>query len=158
MSRSFLFPNRFKLAGWILLVPGVIAGLYLTITDVEPDWLQGRMLSIFPSEFYGSKKAFSIISVNFAATLAGVFSIIGGLLVGFSKEKREDEFIASIRLSALLWAVFVNYSLLLVAFIFIYETAFLSVMVYNMFTVLLLFIMRFHYLIYKSSKSGPDEK
>ena len=86
MPQHFLFPNKFKLIGCILLVPGIIAGLYLTITDVEPGWLYGRMLSIFPSEFYGTKKAFSIISVNFAGTLAGVFSIIGGLMVGFSKD------------------------------------------------------------------------
>jgi hypothetical protein len=70
-------------------------------------------------------------------------------MVGFSKEKIEDEYIASIRMNALVWAVFVNYSLLIVAFIFIYDLSFLNVMAYNMFTVLLLFIIRFHYLLFK---------
>ncbi len=158
MSQQRLFPHRFKAIGWFILVPAFFAGLYLTITDFQPGWLDAKMLSIFPSRFYGTTKAFSIISVNLANTIAGSLFIIGGLLVGFSREKNEDEFIASIRLTSLLRAVFVNYSVLLVAFIFVYETSFLSVMVYNMFTVLLLFILRFHYLLNKSLKTVPDEK
>ncbi|MDO9376473.1 MAG: hypothetical protein Q7T76_18760 [Ferruginibacter sp.] len=158
MSHHFLFPHKLKLLGWVILVPSIVAGLYLTITDADPSWLNAKMLSLFPSKLYGTKQAFSIISVNLAGTLAGVGCIIGGVLVGFSKEKQEDEFIASTRLSSLLWAVFVNYGLLLIAFIFVYETAFLSVMVYNMFTVLLLFIIRFNYLLFQSTKTASDEK
>ena len=48
----------------------------------------------------------------------------GALLVSFSKEKNEDEFITEIRLSSLLWAVCVSYTLLLVAFLFVYGSPF----------------------------------
>ena len=80
------------------------------------------------------------------------------MFVGFSKEKREDEFIAKLRLSSLLWAVWVNYVLLLFAFLFVYGTSFLTVMIYNMFTVLIIFIVRFNYILYKNAKSVSDEK
>jgi ABC-type Fe3+-siderophore transport system permease subunit len=106
----------------------------------------------------GKKRLFSFIDVNITNTIIGVLFITGALLVGFSREKREDEFIAGIRLSSLLWAVAVNYLLLLLAFIFIYGTPFLDVMLYNMFTVLILFIARFHYMLYKNSKPLTDEK
>ena len=79
-------------------------------------------------------------------------------MVSFSKEKREDEFIANLRLSSLLWSVWVNYILLLIAFLFIWNFDFLSVMVYNMFTILIIFIIRFNYLLYRSSKSMSDDK
>jgi hypothetical protein len=91
-------------------------------------------------------------------TLVGVVFITGAILVGFSREKKEDEYIANLRLSSLLWAVFVSYLLLLLAFIFIYGGAFFMVMVYNMFTVMVIFIIRFNYLLYKNSKPVSDEK
>ena len=73
-------------------------------------------------------------------------------------EKNEDEYIAGLRLSSLLWAVCVSYLLLLIAFVLVYGTPFLNVMVYNMFTVLIIFIIRFNYLLHKNSKIVPDEK
>jgi biotin transporter BioY len=87
-----------------------------------------------------------------------VVFIIGALLVGFTKEKHEDEFIAELRLSSIFWAVWVNYIILLAAFLFVYGTPFLTVMIYNMFTVLIIFIVRFNFLLNKSTKAVPDEK
>ena len=80
------------------------------------------------------------------------------MLVGFSKEKNEDEFISEIRLSSLLWAVWVSYMLLLIAFLLIYGSPFLEVMVYNMFTILIIFIVRFNFILYKNAKTVQDEK
>jgi len=153
-----LLPSKYKMAGWIIFFPSFILGLYLIISDYEPSWLDVKMLSIFPGQILGAKEYFSMISVNLMNTIGGVLFIIACLLVGFSKEKNEDEFIAKIRLSSLLWAVLVNYTLLLLAFIFIYGTAFFTVMIYNMFTVLLIFIVRFNYILYKNAKSVSDEK
>lgn len=158
MTLKLLLPNKYKMIGWIILFPSFILGLCLVISGYEPSWLNAKVLSIFPDQIFGSKNYFSIISVNLTNTIVGILFIVGCLLVGFSKEKNEDEFIAKIRLSSLLWAVFVNYLLLLIAFIFIYDLAFLSVMMYNMFTVLLIFILRFNYILYKSSKSFSYEK
>jgi len=144
--------------GWVIFFPSFILGFCLIIFSYEGSWLNANVLSIFPSQIFGNNKFFSVISVNLTNTIIGILFIVGCLLVGFTKEKNEDEFIAKIRLSSLLWAVFVNYLLLLIAFIFIYDTAFLSVMIYNMFTVLLIFILRFNYILYRNSKSVSNEK
>ena len=82
----------------------------------------------------------------------------GALTIKAEKEKNEDEYIAGLRLSSLLWAVFVSYVLLLAAFLLVYGSPFLDVMVYNMFTILIIFITRFNYLMYKNSKTVSDEK
>jgi hypothetical protein len=158
MSHNLLLANKYKKAGWIILIPSFIAGVFKAFTDFEPAWLNTKVVSIFPGDFDNTHKYFTVTGANLTNTIIGVLFIIGALLVGFTKEKNEDEYISEIRLSSLLWAVFVNYSLLLIAFIFIYDTAFLSVMVYNMFTVLIIFMTRFNYILYKNSKSVPDEK
>ncbi len=130
----------------------------MIFTDFEAFPVQAKVFAIMYDEFLGDKVSFSFIQINITNTIIGILFIVGALLVSFSKEKFEDEFIANLRQTSLLWAVLVNYILLLLAFIFIYGTPFFSVMVYNMFTVLIIFIIRFNYVLYRNSKSVLSEK
>ena len=68
----------------------------------------------------------------------------------YTKEKIEDEFIFKLRNDSLVWAIILNYVVLLLTVIFIYEGNFFTVLVYNMFTPLIFFIIRFNFLKYKS--------
>jgi len=111
------------------------------------------VFAFFYNEILSKPHYFAFIETNITNTLVGMLFIIGALFVGFSREKREDEFIANLRLSSLLWAVLVNYVLLLLAFAFVYGDAFLNVMIYTMFTVLIIFICRFNYILFKNSKT-----
>ncbi len=82
--------------------------------------------------------------------IISIFIIIGGLIVGFSKEKIEDEFIYKLRNDSLVWAIIFNYIVLLFAIVFVYDFTFFDVLVFNMFTPLLFFIVRFNFLKLKS--------
>jgi len=158
MSNKLLLPNSYKKMGWLLLIPATVLGIILIATQFEGLPLEATTFAIYNDEVIGHKQFFSFIHTNIINTVTGILFIVGGLLVSFSKEKTEDEFIANLRQSSLLWAVFVNYILLLAAFAFIYGTAFFNVMVYNMFTVLIIFIARFNYMLYRNSKLIPNEK
>ena len=165
MNTSLLLPNRFKRIGWILLIPATIAGMLLIAGHFDVSWLHMKVFSIFNSDFavfndtaHPGDKYFVMMDVDFTNTLVGVIFITGGLMVAFSKEKQEDEFIANLRLTSLLWSVWVNYILLLIGFLFIYGTAFLNVMIYNMFTILIIFIARFNFILYRNSKTADDEE
>lgn len=158
MSGKLLLPNKFKMIGWWLFIPAIILGVILSFTGFDVSWLPAKVFAIFNDDVFMKNQFFSFIQIDITNTVAGVLFIVGAVFVGFSKEKREDEFIAKLRLSSLLWAVCVNYILLLLAFLFVYGTAFLNVMIYNMFTVLVIFIVRFNYILYKNSKTAPDEK
>ena len=158
MSSKLFLPAKFKLAGWCILIPATIFGVILISVGFEEIRVHAKVFAIFSDQIFGESQSFSFIETNITNTVAGVLFILGAVFVGFSKEKREDEFIAKLRMSSLLWAVWVNYSLLLLSFLFVYGTAFLTVMLYNMFTVLIIFIVRFNYLLYKNSKMLSDEK
>lgn len=158
MINKILLPHQFKRAGWIILVPAVIAGLLFTFTSFENLSLNAKVFAFYQSGIFEDNHAFSFITTNILNTIIGIVFIIGAMFVAFSKEKKEDEFISELRLSSLAWAVYVNYLLLLVCFAFIYGVAFLTIMVYNMFTVLIIFIARFNYILYKSSKAVVNEK
>ena len=165
MNQTLLLPNRFKTIGWCILIPATIAGILLTTTGYEAEWLNAKVLTLFYDEISIISDAvvdefgpFGLIEANVTNTLVGVVFLFGALMVAFSKEKHEDEFIANLRLSSLLWSVWVNYILLLVAFLLVYGISFLHIMIYNMFTILIIFIIRFNYLLYKSTTSMADDK
>lgn len=152
MKTNPLLPHRFKTIGWLLFVPSLLLGIAIITTDYRPGFLNVSLPNLL-TQLNGSSLTNN--HVNLANTLAGVLLIIGGLLLVLSKEKQEDEYIAGLRLNALLWAVVVNYLLLLAAFLLLYNINFLQVMIYNMFTILLIFILRFHFLLYQAKKSNP---
>ncbi len=159
MLKQILLPNRFKLVGWILLVPSTILGFMLMLSDLESKLkINSKVFALYNDEIMGSGRHTGIISTDITNTLVGVFFILGAMMVGFSKEKKEDEYVANLRLSSLMWAVWVNYVLLLLSFIFIYGMGFFHVMIYNMFTVLIIFIGRFNIILLKNKMISIDEK
>lgn len=158
MPLKLLFPNKYKTIGWILFIPAAIMVIILMLTEGNALEIKAPVFAIFNDQFFKDSHNFQVFETNITGTITGICFIIGAMFVGFSKEKKEDEFIANIRLSSLVWAVYVNYTLLLLSFIFVYGMAFINVMLYNMFTILVIFIGRFNYILYKNSKFVSDEK
>lgn len=154
MKTNYLLPYKYKTFGWILLLIGIIVGFSLVLTDYESDFLNVKVLAIFNDDgiFNDHKGFFKIINNSILDELVAIAIIIGGLLVGFSKEKIEDEFIYKLRKDSLVWAIIFNYMVLLVTVIFVYGFTFFDVLVFNMFTPLLFFIIRFNFLKIKSSR------
>ena len=153
MQHQFLLSNRFKIIGWALFIPAVILGI-INFTKGY-DWLSINVTvpALIEEQLMDKTHYFTMVNTNITNTLIGLLFITGGLLVSFSKEKNEDEFIQSLRLTSLSWAVLVNYVLLAFAFAFIYGIAFIQVMIYNMFTTLVIYIIRFNYVLYRYSKN-----
>lgn len=80
---------------------------------------------------------------DFTREVLAIVLILGLLMIAFSREKVEDERSMKLRLESLLWAVYVNTALILLAIILTYEMMFLQVMVYNVCSTLVIFIARY---------------
>ncbi len=159
MKTKFLLPAKFKKYGWLILIPGVVLGILHMIFVFQPDFLDINVFAIsFDESTRPNRELFGFIEDNILNEVLGLLIIIGGLIVSFSKELDEDEFISRIRLECLVWAILLNYGLLAIAFILFYESSFLSVMIYSMFTPLILFILRFNWLMWRSRKSIRNEE
>ena len=159
MKLNFLFPSKFKRIGWFTLIPSAIIGLLILIYEYEPSFLDFNVPAIFVDELFSvNRKTFRMVTNNILNEILGVLIIISTFLVAFSKEKSEDEYISKIRFESLAWAVYFNYAILILTLLFIYDFAFLWVMVFNMFTVLLFFIVRFNWQFSKLKKSASYEE
>jgi hypothetical protein len=149
MKTGFLFPHRYRLIGWLVFVPSLVLGLaylyadfgfeFLTVYDPQHSEIKGNRLFGWP--------------INLTDELAALGVIAGLLMIGFSKEKVEDEMVSRLRLDALQWSVYVNYLVLSLCILFVHGDKFMDVMVYNLFTVLLVFVVRFRWLMARSSRS-----
>lgn len=157
MKSTLLLPHRFKIVGWCLLIPALLVWIVMQVTNNAPR-MEITVFSLFGDSVSAGISRPGLMVDDVFQELIGVLAIIGGLLVGFSREKIEDEFIARLRLTSLQWAVLMNYVFLLLAIIFIYGLNFIIVMFYNMITVLLFFIARFNWILYRNSKQASHEK
>lgn len=84
--------------------------------------------------------------------------IVGGILATCSKESVEDEMISSIRLTSLLTALYIHYALIVVASLLVYDLDFLNVMLYGMFTIIIIFMIVFRWRIWQIEKEQKDEE
>ena len=159
MKTNYLLPHHFKKIGWILLIAGIILGIiYLTIQD-RPAFLNFHVFAIANQGFFKPVSFFSITQTNVFGDICALLLIIGAFLIAFSKEKTEDEYISKIRLDSLLWATYLNYAILILAIVFVYGLAFLWILIFNMFTTLFFFLIRFNWILYKTkSRIIQNEK
>ena len=86
--------------------------------------------------------------MNFTDEIATIGSIVGLILIAFSKVKVEDEYVSKIRLESLQWAVYFNFAMLILATLFVHGMAYFQVIIFNIFTPLVFFIVRFYYILF----------
>ena len=130
--KTLLFPHCFQRWGWCIFAVGVILGIYALATDFEIDYLGNNIVI--------------------------VGTVVGAILATCSREKIEDEMVRQIRLNSLLVALYVNYAVLVICSLLIYDLDFLYVMMYNMFTMLLIFMVVFRYRMWRLNKETKGEE
>ncbi len=140
MKSTFLLPRKFIWIGLILLVPSLALGIGALYYDFHFSFLN---MPLPPGKTNHA-------DYNYGDEVALTGVIIGLLMIAFAREKNEDEYISKIRLESLQWAVIINYVLLIIANWLVYGWNFFDVMLYNMLTVLVIFILRFHLILYKN--------
>lgn len=147
MKSNYLLPNKYKLFGWILFITGLIGGLLFYTELIDGEMLKTKVFSIYYENILGDKTSFfKVIENGILDEIVAIMIIIGGLIVGFSKEKIEDEFIYKLRTESLVWAIIFNYVILILTLLFIYDITFFNVLIFHMFTPLIFFIIRFNFL------------
>lgn len=155
MKTNYLLPHRFKKLGWAILIPALVLGFLLLKEMVFFPWLDLEVFALYnPSMLGQTDQSFALVENNVADELVACFLIIGILFVSCSEVKEEDEYIGRLRLESLLWATYVNAIFLLFCIFFVYGLGFYQVMIFNLFTLMLLFLIRFHLVLYRASKDS----
>jgi hypothetical protein len=156
--KSILFPYRYKKISGLVFYLTTLVGAIIYFTDFEFD---SNFVVKIPALIYdpiiGNKNGIWIEN-GILDELITIVLIISGIIHSFSKEKMEDEYISSIRLQALTWSIYVNYSLVLIATLTIFGIDYLHVMIIHLFSLIILFNIRFQLKLRTYYKTGTDEE
>ena len=145
MKTFRLLPGRFKIIGLILAIPGIVLGIMCLHGGFEFEWLALKIR--------GENELFLPAVENFTNEVAFFLVLTGLMFIAFSREKEEDERVQQIRLEAFQWSFLVHFSFLQIANWLTYSEHFFFILMYSMFTPLLVFIGRFYYVL-KVKESG----
>ena len=141
MKASNLLPFNVKRVGWIILLPALFLGIMVLYFEFA---IPGFEVAIpYGTTLLSGKPLVN----NLTDELIAIIGIVALALIAFSEEKEEDEWVSKIRLESLQWSVYANYILLILAILFLYDIHFFEALVYNMYTILILFISRFNYVL-----------
>lgn len=160
MKQHFLLPHRFKTIGWVILIPTLLLciGVLLNNYGFGNDF-DDSAKSLFRWLGFNVRTTDWISSAGHWINNLCIFGlVIGGLFVGCSRERTEDEMIARLRLDALLVALWINYAILLVAALLVYDLQFIDVMIYNLFTMLGIFVIVFQWKLWRLKHTAQDEE
>jgi hypothetical protein len=151
MKTKYLLPYSWKVFGWVLVAVCVPFGILMLIPDSEfpftldisVPWPASESSGLLDPEVINGYLVLNIID-----ELLSVGCIAGLFIVGFSRQLIEDERIAQLRLEALQWGVYANYLVLTIGILMIHGSGFFVVLIYNVFTPLLIFVLRFYWLLF----------
>jgi hypothetical protein len=159
---NLLFNYKFKkISGWVFYL-SIPVSLYLLFTDRYDELLVTRVYSLFSFEkTIITEHTENIIGSNglhwikngLLDEILTTLIIVSGLVNSFCKEIVEDELISKLRSDSLTLSIYLNYGILILANILIYELTFYYVLVFNLFMIILFFNLIFKFKLYQHYKS-----
>lgn len=156
MKNEFiLLSPKVKFLGLALTVVGLIFGIFV---GFDADWLEMEIPALVSEDILGKTEFFTMTKANLGFTILGILLIAGGLLMAFSREKIEDEFVNHLRLRAIRYALIINYFVLFLCYWLVWGLSFAWVMFINLYSTLFLFIAIFQILLVKAQKTRKDEE
>lgn len=159
MKNALLFPYNTRYWGWTFITLSLIGTIVLMVTQFEPTYLDLKMPALAADTLFSNNRTwFRLIENNIADELFAIIFLLGCIMVGFAKEKKEDEYTALLRLQSLMWSVYFHYSLLILSWLFVYELSFIWVVLGGMFAFWVIFILRFRWVLWKAKNSTLDEQ
>lgn len=162
MKTTALLPYSYRKIGLVLVLLAILLGVIEMLLGSLSFLENIKVLAIYDSgiPFDQSREGnsfFQIIQDDFRYEVISVVLLLGLLLFGFSKRKIEDELIQKIRLDSLLWATYVHFFLFILLTLFTFGLFYLNILVFSVFTILFIYIIRFEYKVFRLKKSFNEE-
>jgi len=148
MENSLLISGKYKVIGWIIVILSACLGIATLYWGFK---IPGFALPIEESAF-----GFADYNLTNEFALGGL--VIGLMMIVFAKEKTEDEYISLLRLKCLQWSVLISFGILFILNFVFYGTALFSFLIYNIFTVPLIFIVKFNYSLYLLRREREEDE
>lgn len=146
MKTIQLLPNSYKRWGWLILIPSMIVGLVCLFNGKIS--YEVELPVLYNSGFMDDPGFFVKTHVDVVTNGVGLLVIIGAVLVGFSREKEEDEYLQQLRLRAVFWSLIVSYTIFFVLMLTVFGLQFFNLMIILLYFPILIYIFLFNFYLY----------
>ena len=134
--KNILFPSKFRIIGWLLFIPAIIAGALRFGLVINPSGILETIIN--------------------DAILIGM--VLGAVFIICSKERHEDEMIRAIRLSSILNAIYANVIIFIIGTLFINGVSYFRFITFNFGLLPLIFVFIYTAEIHRHYKQNEDEE
>lgn len=140
-----------------MLVPFAVIYV-LTLCDVIDDYLISfPTLCLAIDKYSTHSNGLTWESQGMLMEMSLAMVMIALMLICFSREKEEDEMIATLRFQSFAWAVKLNAVLLIIGTWIIFGGLYLYFIIFCLFSIFVLYIGRFEYELYQLRRLSHEE-
>jgi hypothetical protein len=148
---KFLFPNKLRIYGWTILFLGILFGVSRFYFGFKPEFLNIKVFAVYSKYF--ETNYFKVIENHVSEELTALLLLVGLFLISFTKEKIENDFVFEVRNKSLILTFYINTALVVLSFLFIYGFSFIYILVINVFSPFIIYIILLKYFLYKAQKT-----
>lgn len=158
MKNLYLFPRKYIAVALPVAVLCITYFTLITLEAIECPFVFTTKVPMFSlvhdKLFEPNHTYFGWESRNIEKELLGITLIVSALVIAFTKEQVEDEFIQSLRHQALQWSIVVSYIAVIIGVLIFYNLDYVTFSSWALLFPLASFILRFRYLLYVHSVRG----
>ena len=157
MKQNYLLPHGFKRVGLIMLVPFLVACIWLLCGPCEGDWFIVDVPALFTLDIASTSEWFGMTVTDPVNEICMLGLLVSLVFIALSKEKYEDEMTAVVRMHSFVWSFWCTAILMLVAILFVYDLAFMYFAFASVFVCFIMYICKFNYEMIKIRRTRHEE-
>ena len=157
MKQNYLLPHGFKRVGLIMLMPFLVACIWLLCGPCEGDWFIVDVPALFTLDIASTSEWFGMTVTDPVNEICMLGLLVSLVFIALSKEKDEDEMTAVVRMQSFVWGFWCTAILMLVAILFVYDLAFMYFAFASVFVCFIMYICKFNYEMIKIRRTENEK-
>lgn len=147
---KLFLPNKVRIYGWVILLFGILLGVSRFYFGVKPEFLNIKVFAVYSKYF--ETNYFKVIENHVSEELTALLILVGLFIISFTKEKIENDSVEAIRYKSLIFTFYINTVLITLSFLFVYGFGFINILVINVFSPFIIYIILSKYFLSKILK------
>jgi len=148
---KLFLPNKLRIYGWVILLFGIILGVSRFYFGVKPEFLNIKVFAVYSKYF--ETNYFKVIENHVSEELTALLILVGLFILSFTNEKIENDSVSAIRYKSFIFTFYINTVLISLSFLFVYGFGFINILVINVFSPFIIYIILSRYFLSKILKS-----
>jgi len=148
---KLLLPNKLRIYGWIILLFGVVLGITRFYFGIKLELLNIKVFAVYSKYF--ETNYFRVIDNHVSEELTALLILVGLFFISFTKEKTENDFSSTLRYKSLILTFYINTALVFLSFLFVYGFGFINILVINVFSPFIIYVILLKYFLYNAPKT-----